>query len=180
MQKNIETDKQIAVYTTITAIFLLSYLTFGKDITLGVTSTSCFYTHLTYIFVHANLFHLITNIFSLSFTLILLKKIANMKYYVMTAIGLISAFVASFIFMQDIPTVGASGVVYALLGTYCYLRFDKLALKLLLTLTIINLLQYFFGTINVFIHAFSFAFGFIGTALWDSYYVIKFVRNEKR
>ena len=180
MQKVVEIINKLDVYIALSAIYLLLYIVFGNKVEYGITSTSPFYTHITYIFVHANFLHLAMNIFSLGFTLKLLKKMAGMKYYLLMTIGLISSFVASFISAEEVVTVGISGVIYALLGTYCYLRFDKLALKLLGTLTIINIIQYIFGSINVKIHLFSLIFGFICTALWDSYYVIKFVINEKR
>lgn len=180
MQKRIDFIKKYLSYVAITLTLVLSYFTFGDNIEHGVTKNSALYTHIAYIFVHANLFHLCTNVFSLLFTLRLLKKMANIKFYVSLTIGLISAFASSFILMQEIPTVGASGVVYALLGMYCYLRFDMLALRLLAMLVGINVFQFIFGNINVYIHLFSLIFGFIGVAIWDSYYVLKVIQDEKR
>lgn len=146
-------------------IFILGILTL--DSSFGYTLTSPWWTHLTYIFVHQNFIHLLMNSIGFLMLFDLLQKIFN-KWVLLCAVFLI-AFIASFAASYPLPTIGASGVVYALIGVMVELvvagkikHKNKLnlfvfALALLLGITI----SFFKGTSNVLLHIICLLMGFV-------------------
>ena len=95
-------------------IFFIVFISFDKSI--GYTDTSPIWTHFTYMFQHAGIIHLLIN--SLAFTGMfrILEKFVN-KYIL--AISILSiGFAVSFLSMHQLPTVGISGAVYAMVGIY--------------------------------------------------------------
>lgn len=98
----------------IVLILISVYILFGNE--LGFTTSSPLYTHITYIFQHASILHLVLN--SLAFIGIYtsLEKFANRWLFL--SISLLCAILTSFYAMYDKPTVGISGVIYVMIGLY--------------------------------------------------------------
>lgn len=84
------------------------------DLSLGYSLTSPLYTHITYSFQHASVLHLVFN--SLAF-IGFYRVLKNYIKYLFPIIVLI-AICASFFSVYSLPTVGASGMVYAMMGMY--------------------------------------------------------------
>ncbi|GAB6123859.1 rhomboid family intramembrane serine protease [Dysgonomonas termitidis] len=95
-------------------ILILTYIFFGNE--LGYTNVSPLYTHFTYIFRHASVLHLLIN--SLAFIGIYTSMEKHLNKWVFLGISLGCSALASFGAMYDKPTVGISGIVYAMTGLY--------------------------------------------------------------
>ena len=98
-------------------IFILIYFSFGLK--LGYTATSPWYTHITYSFQHASIMHLLIN----SFAFWTLYRVLE-RYIVSWHIAIIALFAAvsmSFFTEYSIVVVGASGMIYAMMGMYFFL-----------------------------------------------------------
>lgn len=95
-------------------IFILVYILFGTE--LGYTNTSSIYTHFTYIFQHASVTHLIVNSISFIVVFTMLDKLTERRMFL--PVSFIIGVLASFLAMYDIPTVGVSAVIYAMIGLY--------------------------------------------------------------
>ena len=96
----------------IVILFIIVYSVF--DLSLGYTISSPIYTHLTYSFMHASILHLVFN--SLAF--IGFYRVLKNYYKGLFLIIVLIAFSASFFAEYTLPTVGASGMVYAMIGMY--------------------------------------------------------------
>jgi membrane associated rhomboid family serine protease len=97
-----------------TLIFTISLLLFNDAI--GYTETSPLWTHFTYQFQHANIVHLIINSLAFIGMFRLLEKFVNK--WLLSASILTIGFAASFLSMYSTPTVGASAMVYAMIGIF--------------------------------------------------------------
>ena len=96
----------------IVLLFIIVYIFFGNE--LGYSINSPFYTHFTYMFQHASILHLVLN--SLAF-ISFYRVLSRYVRYLFPKIILV-AFIASFFTIHALPTVGCSGMVYAMLGMY--------------------------------------------------------------
>lgn len=102
-------------------IFCVVYASFGLE--LGYTAVSPWWTHFTYMLQHGGVMHLCINCLSwwLFFT-------AIERFYrpvVIVAISILVAVVASLIVSYPIVVVGASGMVYTLVGAYLLLVMQR-------------------------------------------------------
>jgi len=122
-----------AIRNTIIATFIILYFILDPH-RFGYTHTSQLYTHITYIFAHANILHLAGNIFAFYLTWQILLRLNITKESVITAF--FAAIIASFISINsqfsfplsrgqgdviysqltNTPTVGASGLIYAMIA----------------------------------------------------------------
>ena len=95
-------------------IFISVFATFGLE--LGYTNNTPIYTHATYMFQHSGVIHLTIN--SLAFTGMFrtMEKFVN-KWF-LSAIIITTSFAASFTAIYNIPTVGASGMIYTMIGMF--------------------------------------------------------------
>lgn len=96
-------DCKVGVYTVLTLVYAMQ-LVFDEKI--GYTHGST-WQHLVYPFFHANIFHLLANLYALSFLNINLLRI-------MTAFFLSVS--TSFLAVCQLPTMGFSAVIFVLLG----------------------------------------------------------------
>lgn len=97
--------------------FVGVYYFFGLE--LGYTVTSPWWTHVTYMFQHANVWHLLLNSFS---WWVLFKALERFyRPWVIAAGAMLVAVVASWLCVYSVPTVGASGMIYALMGAFLML-----------------------------------------------------------
>ena len=95
-------------------ICLFVYIFFGNE--LGYTKTSPFWTHLTFNFQHTGIIHLLIN--SLSFITIFRTLAKHINPCVLISVSFLIAVLCSFLSACDIPTVGCSGMIYAMIGIY--------------------------------------------------------------
>jgi len=102
-------------------IFLTVFVFFDKSI--GYTDISPIWTHFTYMFQHANVVHLIINSLAFIGMFRVLERVINK--YILAASILSMGFAASFISMYELPTVGISGAIYAMVGMYLALILTK-------------------------------------------------------
>ena len=98
-----------AFLSTFLAVFILF------DNSLGYTSASAWWTHITYNFQHANIWHLLVNL--IAFWCVFKSLERHIQPYKIVAISLAVSIVCSFLTAHPtIPTVGASGMIYAMIG----------------------------------------------------------------
>jgi membrane associated rhomboid family serine protease len=139
-------------------IWLIIHLTLDNR-QLGYTLHPPLYTHLTYAFAHAGLFHLIINAISYISLYNALK--GGRIICLSLIISFISAAAASFFSSYELPTVGASGLIFGMLGCYTAAvslnrkQWKQFSIILLITL----ILPFFIPRVNALLHLISFAFG---------------------
>lgn len=155
-------------YLFIILCTVLSIVNWITPLDFGYTESSAFYTHFTYLFVHANVVHLALNmyIFWKLYDTIMSKKL----FYFALPISVIS----SFLFSMPVPTVGASGVLFALLGiiyTTNYIT-KKIYIQNLVIIIISTIIGYF-ANVNIAIHILCLLFGLATGFLYSFYSLIK-------
>lgn len=96
------------------AAFIAVYLFYGLE--LGYANHSPFHTHLTYMFQHASVMHLALNSIAFIGMFHALRKFIG-RWRIAAAI-LLCGFAASSMSVKAIPTVGASSMIYAMIGMY--------------------------------------------------------------
>lgn len=107
-------------------IFILIYL---SGINIGYAQHTPEYTHFVYMFQHTNILHLTLNTFSfISFARMLEKVIPQ---YFLYGYVYVAAVIASYASIKLHPTIGASGMVFALLGIYITLSICGKKLKII-------------------------------------------------
>lgn len=79
---------------------------------LAVSAHSAWYTHITYCFAHGNAIHLLVNCYMLS----LFAVNGYHDFNRVAVIGFLTACVASLACVGTIPTIGLSGVIFAIYG----------------------------------------------------------------
>lgn len=149
-------------------IFIFVFIVFGLN--LGYTNTSPLHTHITYMFQHAGIMHLIIN--SLAFISMFRQVEKHLNKYLLSTLIIFCAFISSFLAMYQIPTVGSSSMVYAMVGIYLGLITfsDKIKIAdtrkfLLFIFSIIVVLSvsYFKHNSNFLVHIYSLLIGFIAS-----------------
>lgn len=139
-----------------TAIFSICYAFFGLE--LGYTNKSGILSHFTYMFQHVNIIHLLLNSFSFIVVWIALQK--HVKQLHILPVFLI-AFMVSFLHCASFtaPTVGVSGVIYAMMGILTlYIKNKNLVIFLLSVLASLGV-SYFVPNSNFFVHLYCFVGG---------------------
>ena len=126
---------------------------------LGYSDTSKIYTRLTYIFAHSSFWHMIMNVITLNLLMSTAKKI-HLKLPLL--VSYISAVIGTVFATYSIPTVGLSGVCFALLGAILVKVHNKEFLIavgiVLITQTITFMVN---SNVNVLLHISSLIIGFI-------------------
>lgn len=147
-------------------VFIVIYILFSAE--LGYTNTSPLYTHITYIFQHASILHLTINSISFIVVFTMLDKLTDRKMFL--SVSFMIGIVASFLAMYDIPTVGVSAVIYAMIGLYIgvtlFYKDIKIAdtRKYLLNICIITFgltISMIRTNSNFYVHLYSLVIGFI-------------------
>jgi membrane associated rhomboid family serine protease len=95
-------------------IFVLCYALSGTE--AGYTNASPLWTHVAYNFQHAGVAHLVVNSLSFIAMFRLLEKFVT--GWLLSVLAVASGFAASFLSMSEVPTVGASGMIYAMTGMF--------------------------------------------------------------
>lgn len=133
----------------------------------GYDLNSPWWTHITYIFSHINLLHLFLNSFVIFGLFKTLQRIYN-KWHLSLWVFFI-AILMSFLSEYELPTVGASGMAYALVGIMIGLVVKKqliFAKRINLYIfsigiTIGVIVSYFKGTSNIALHLLCLVSGFL-------------------
>ncbi len=126
---------------------------------------------LSYQIAHISVLHLLINMFSL---IILFKNVADLyhiKYYCNEKLSFFTSDVVLFIVVYigsvlsgiicacDVPTLGASGMVFFLLGVLIMLNPTKAQVLNYLWVVVAVFIQWYFGKSNVALHLVSFVEG---------------------
>lgn len=146
--------------------FVIVFALFGLEV--GYTNQSAVYTHLTFMFQHSGVVHLALN----SLTFIGMFRIMEkfIRKWELSAFIITISFASSFVANYDIPTVGASGMVYAMFGMFFGMTAwcDKIKITdtkkylLSISLMILSLVASFFNPgSNFALHLSSVVSGFI-------------------
>ena len=151
------------------AVFVFVFIVF--DLELGYTKDSPLYTHFTFMFQHAGIVHLVIN--SLAFIGVFRAMERFINKWTLSAVIVFSSFAASIISMYDIPTVGASGMIYTMIGMFFGLiisgetaiidkkKFSIFVLSVFLSLTISFLKE----NSNFLLHIYCMLFGFLSSQM---------------
>lgn len=94
--------------------FIFVYLFWGIDI--GYSLYSPLFTHFTYSFQHTSWLHLLCNSIAFMYLYDILKK--ALPEFAFLSYSYLIAVAASFFSEHILPTVGSSGVVYAMIGLF--------------------------------------------------------------
>lgn len=148
-------------------ICVIVFLFFDKQ-GFGYSETSPLYTHFVYQFMHVNFMHLCMNLFSFQAFYKLLRGTLCLPALLFSYI---SSVLASFLSEDVYPTVGCSGLVYALIGVYVVLllfsnkktKVEKYKIVLSYSLIILFplVIMHFIPYINSMCHVYSLVFGVI-------------------
>ena len=147
-------------------IFIFVFAWFEK--TLGYTTTSPLYTHFTYMFQHAGVMHLFINSFVFIGMFRAVEKYVNK--WMLSVSCILIGFTASFLSVYDIPTVGASGMIYAMIGMFVSITIFYKGAKIndikkyaifILAVCLSLLLSYFKHNSNFWLHVYSLSMGVV-------------------
>lgn len=146
----------------ISIIFVITYILFGDE--LGFSSSSPLWTHFTYSFQHVSITHLVINMLVFITAFRVMEKFISWK--VLYPVSYLFAVAASFFAEQSFPTVGASGMIYALFGMETVIvlfnRSTKKQKITFLSAILLMLVVSFFNTgSNFMVHLVSFTFGVV-------------------
>ncbi len=138
----------------------------------GVTTHSPLWYRLSYIFAHTHPLHLLLNGWGICSLLRSLSRSLSPFYLLLAALasGVLSTYVAA----TQLPTVGASGVLYYLLGydlvlrwAGCYFRIDPHKMELYTLYLLATLcLTAPLSTVNTWLHVVNFVWGIFMATLW--------------
>ena len=147
-------------------VILFIIVFFRYDISIGYSKGSPIYTHLTYMFQHTNAIHLILNSFAFIGIFRTLERFIDkwVLFLSIISIGIVVSFFAEY----TLPTVGASSMIYSMIGLFfgfCTKRririIDKKKLLLFIVSIFLMLTISFFKTNSNFIlHLYSICMGF--------------------
>lgn len=140
--------------------FWLDTSVFGYSQTTGVTE------RVTYMFAHSSLLHLVGNLVAFNLLWSALEKI-NLRWGVI--VSFVAAILATWLSEMSVPTVGLSGVCFAMVGvmaTRLYGNGDFMFA--LLTIALAQVAICIWGTSNVLNHAASFAIALLLTIIINS------------
>lgn len=157
------------VQTKITIIAVLTIIFFLRIPyePYGISSTSPWWTHFTYLFFHGDIIHLLCNSYALWFCLD--KKRFSPK--IIIPVYLITV-AASFIISSPIPIIGISGAIFSIIG----INLSAIPTKTNIIYTIIILATGFFVPhISGLTHLVCFIMGFISSVIYRN---IKLFKND--
>lgn len=151
-------------------IFIIVHLSVGNE--LGYSTSSSFYTHLTYQFQHLNWIHLTFN--SISF--VAFFKILQKVYpgYLIILYTYFISFAVSFFSEYHLPTVGSSAMIYAMIGLFLSLSIigDKLHIVnhkkfivLIIGILVSLIISYYKNSANNVCHILALVIGLISGVL---------------
>lgn len=145
-------------------VLVLFFVYIVHDVSLGFSETSAWWTHFTFAFQHGGWLHLIINslVFVNSFGV--LEK--HIKWYVLLPVIYLVSVISSFFFIPILPTVGSSGMIYAMFGIMLAIVVKNNARKeqklmFCASLALMLIVSCFTKSSNFFVHIISFVLGFL-------------------
>lgn len=144
----------IIVFSVCIICFILS-LIFDIKYSMGFKDGCELYCYITYIFFHTNIIHLGINLYAFYLFCVTLGIMQNFKQNIIMsfAYAIICAVIINSIFTLSKPTIGLSGVIYAMLGSLLVeTKYNKSLLKAMILVVLINVLSCIFGSSNILIH----------------------------
>lgn len=127
----------------------------GFDTSWGYYAESSWYTHFTFHFAHASVWHLAGN--ALCFYVLTRNRFAWAELAIAYGIATLCSFIAP----HTLPTIGLSGLIFALYGmrlTRC-----RLSAEFIVRTAFILLLPLLTGRVNVLLHIFCILVGYCVT-----------------
>lgn len=143
----------------------------GFDISFGYADGSNLLTHFTYHFAHASVWHLAGNL--LCFYLFIRNRSSFGELFCAYCI----ATICSFFSPHPLPTVGLSGLIYALLGMRIA-TLKRISRDFLIRLAVLLLLPAVSGKVNILLHLSCVAVGYTTILFYTNFKQI--VRDVKR
>lgn len=154
------------LYIVLIVVSIINVLMNGElTSAMGYYEGSDMITRVLYMFCHANIFHLIVNLYAIykvrELSEVLIEKRIGIKHMsnIVLVIAFAIGFLATFGSEGVLPTVGISGVISAYLGIVTVSLWNKYSWTFLITTLIFNLIAYFIGNSNVMVHSLSFIYG---------------------
>lgn len=154
--KDISKAHDVFIYIIVLICFAMAHYD-GAGYVDGST-----YQRFIYMFAHANIIHLAVNLIAF-FSISQMVKGTWLQYT-----PFLSAYLATYGTECTIPTIGLSGVIYAMLATITF-YFEKSRWRILSFAFIANAVYYFIGSVNVGLHVLSFAYSLIFTLIYNLY-----------
>lgn len=167
MSESQERKFALYVYVILIITYLLSHSSYYK---YGVSCSSAWWSHISYMFFHASLLHLLINIYSFN---ILIRTPSHLRFRI--AYSFIIGILSTIIYLP--PTsilVGFSGVVFALLGLVASEHYTAMNFSLIVISLIVS---YFIPGVAFYIHLICFAIGFMTYKIHT--YIKEFVYDNK-
>lgn len=159
------------IYLYLLISFVICWIVPNESLCLfGITNDSLLHCF-TYPIAHASFLHWSVNAIALVTMWNPVCNIYIKKFYASSHtspawirckiffIVYIGAVIASLFTAKEIPTVGASGIVFFLLGMLLILNPTQRQLISFIPVAIAMLMQFFFSNSNIFLHILSFIFG---------------------
>ncbi len=132
---------------------------------------------LTYPFFHVSWLHFFINILALVLMYAPVRNVYccrfNRSHLHFLSVLYVCAVLAGLCAASDIPTVGASGIVFALLGMLLMLNPTLRQLRNYIYVALTVILQLFFGHSNIALHLLAFTFGALAVILRSAAQKIK-------
>lgn len=127
------------------SILILPLLIGIGNVSWGYYSDSGIFTHLTFHFAHASVWHLAGN--ALCFYVLTRRGV----YWKELCASFLLATLCSFIAPHKLPTIGMSGLIFALYGIKLS-RLSKLSTRFLIQTALVLILPGITGKVNVWLH----------------------------
>jgi len=102
-------------------VFVIVYVSFGLE--LGFTSAGPAWKHFTYLFQHGSIMHLVLNCISWLALFGALERFYRPRTIMLVSVAV--AVAVSFVVNYTVPVVGASGMIYCMIGMYMCLIVRK-------------------------------------------------------
>lgn len=136
----------------------------------------------TYPFVHANWLHLIINAISMLLMFRPLcalceRQFGEMSGWRMLLMMYAGAVLSGVVSAGEVPTIGASGMVFFMLGMLLCLNPTRRQALAYLSVAIVLAMQWFLGTSNVLLHVSAMIFGFLWITIKKSRIYLKTYRE---
>lgn len=142
-------------------VFVLCFILIPNQSTHGFRIGCSWTSYLTYHFFHVNVFHLITNCMACYFVLKYLSRFGNV--FVVLVSAFVIATVCAALSPCVLPTIGASGIIYAIIGMQstiiCGLKTKAIIPYFLIVFA--WLFIGFFIHVNALLHLGCFFFGYV-------------------
>lgn len=153
-------------------------------IELGYSCRSPYYTHITYMFQHASLLHLAVNAYAFLNLYNVLRRWVKQWHIWMVCFS--SGFLSSFLAVYELPTVGCSSMVYAMIGLYLFCTLFRKDIKItdtkkyllyILSVVLCLSVSYFKTNSNLLVHICSLAGGFLPFIIVKLYQIMFSQKN---